>query len=365
MVVVFISSLLAVLLAYLSSRTSRKNHLFEMGFIIITIVAAIRWDYACDYMRYYELFMTEYHISGFWVLLSSGFFKEPGWAILNNIFPSTPYGFVMLVALISIFQNFVYYQFIKENVSPAQRWFAMTIYLFSTSYWLMNMSMLRQGLTITMFVLASKYIAEKKLLPSLITLLLVGTIHRSAYILLPFLFLIFVPIKNGKWPTIVLMVAFFVVFFEKDILKDLVNMAFRFEQLEGYSHYIEDSDAGSFGLGALLNVIPFFVLFYYLNANFKSYDKYFTLILFLTLVRFCLMPVQITNGAFTRVTTYFAVFSIVTVPVIYSHIRPILLRNILTTVFMSMLFYQYYIFLFVTDWSSVSWRNYHTFFEIP
>ena len=88
------------------------------------------------------------------------------------------------------------------------------------------------------------------------------------------------------------------------------------------------------------------------------------LILLLTLVSFCLLPLEISNGAFTRITTYFTVFKIVSIPVIYSQISNKPLRIVLTSIFLLMLFFQYYLFLFVTDWSSVAWRNYHTMFEL-
>ena len=362
--VIFLSSLLAVLFAYLSSRIPHKSYLFEVGFVIITIVAAIRWDYACDYVRYYESFLDDYHLSGFWEDVSLGSFKEPGWAILNHIFPPNPFGFVSLVALISIFQNFVYYQFIRENVPSAHRWFAMMIYLFSTSYWIMNMSMLRQGLTITMFVFASKFIAEKKIGPSILILLIAPTIHKTAYLLLPMLFFLFVPLKKGKRIALIFIGVFFVIFFENDVLNDIVNLAFSFEKLGGYSHYIDDSDAGSFGLGGLINLIPFFVMGYFLITKFDGFNNNFKLVLFFSLISFCLLPLQIINGAFTRITTYFSVFLIVVVPVLYGQISNKPLRFALTSLFLLMLLYQYYLFMFVTDWSSTEWRNYHTVFDL-
>ena len=364
MIVIFLSSFLAVYLSFLSSRIPRKNRLFELGFIIITIVAAIRWNYASDYMGYYDDFITEYHFNGFWSSLSAELLKEPGWAILNHFFPSTPLGFVCLTALISIFQNYVYYIFIKENVPPRHRWLAMTIYLFSTSFWLMNMSMLRQGLTITLFVLASKYIADKKVFPSIIIILIACTIHRTAFLLLPFLLLCFVPFNKGKLLSVILVGVFFVIYYEKDTLDNIVNLAFSFEKLEGYSHYIEDSDSGSFGMGALINTIPYIVMLFFLFTNFNNYNNGNKLILLLTLVSFCLLPLEISNGAFTRITTYFTVFKIVSIPVIYSQISNKPLRIVLTSIFLLMLFFQYYLFLFVTDWSSVAWRNYHTMFEL-
>ena len=62
-----------------------------IGFVIMTILAVIRYDYGNDYMNYYRsyLFIISHDFS-FSIEKLTDIFREPGWTFINFLFK--PFG---------------------------------------------------------------------------------------------------------------------------------------------------------------------------------------------------------------------------------------------------------------------------------
>ena len=135
MFVVVSTSFIAILLAYLSRYKDCKKGL-EWGFVIVTFIACIHYNYGNDYENYIALWQ-DIRVQNFQQLFSYGFKVEPGWVFLNRLFGFEG-GFYFLVAILSIIQNYIYYRFIKEFVPRNWYWLAMLLYLCDTSLYVLN-----------------------------------------------------------------------------------------------------------------------------------------------------------------------------------------------------------------------------------
>ena len=199
MFVVTFCSLIALLLTYMESIGRIRNGM-KFGFMLVTFVGVIHYDNGNDYMAYYNLYNDIVNSQFSWSNLINGYiYKELGWALINYLFKYLG-GFFMMVAVLNIIQNTIYYKFIKKNVGRTWWPMAVFIYLFSTNFYLLNFSMMRQGLVIAIFVGLWGYIKEKRWMIALGGLLCAYLIHSSALILLPFAFLGYLPFKKGRQP---------------------------------------------------------------------------------------------------------------------------------------------------------------------
>ena len=197
MYIVIFSSLFALLLTLLDSKGS-VNKGMKWGFFIITFLGCVHYNYGNDYIEYHKIYNTIVSTKFDWGYLISGYiYKEPGWAVLCYLFKHIG-GFFMMVAVLNIIQNAIVYKVIKNNVSKYWWPLAVFVYLFSTSFYLLNFSMMRQGLAICLFLGAWEAIKNKRFFLTLLMLLIASTIHTSALILLPVALTCFVNIKKGR-----------------------------------------------------------------------------------------------------------------------------------------------------------------------
>ena len=183
------TSILAVFLTYLSKYKGLEQ-LYNLSFVLVTIVACVHYNFGTDYPTYYEIFLRvnqSYDISS--LSFASDLYVEPGWAFINYIFSlfGVPLGFFLMVAVLSIIQNAIYYKLIKNYVTSNSRWFAMAIYLFSSTLYILNFSMMRQGFAVSLVAMALMFLCEKRFVLSILMNIFAALIHTSALIFLPFL----------------------------------------------------------------------------------------------------------------------------------------------------------------------------------
>ena len=141
-------SIICFFLAIQASRNRLKSGL-ELSFIALTVIGAIHYDYGNDYTNYLYKFNESKDLS-FGMDDIINFFRDPGWIVLCILF--RPLGFFSMVIFLNIFQNLVYYGLIKTLVKREWWWLAVFIYIFSTNLYLINFSLMRQGLAITLII---------------------------------------------------------------------------------------------------------------------------------------------------------------------------------------------------------------------
>lgn len=360
MYIVISFSLMAILLTYLNSIDRNKNGMF-IGFCMVTFLAMIHYDYGNDYMSYYTVYLEISQFDSISQVLKMEVYREPGWAVLNYIFRYFG-GFFGLVAVISLFEGIVYYKAIKRYL-PKKLWvFGVFMYLCMTSFYLINFSMLRQGLVVSILLSLWPWIMKKRWLPSLVILYLSSLIHASAIILLPFAFWAYVPVKNGRPMAIGIAVLVAIMSFSTTLQTSITGMlSENSETFSEYSIKYEGSENNaSYGLGFLIYLIPTIVNWLYLGfSDTKPEDKSLAA---MALVSTLITPFTTIIPAIGRLGIYFAPFGILSLPQAYSVIKNKSLRIGLISLYVMIILYDYYIF-FTSEVFGKYYAKFHTIFE--
>ena len=363
MFIVVLSSILALFLTYLESRRILP-HGMKLGFILVTFLACIHYDYGNDYMAYYDIYKEIVNINfRFSDIISGETYKEPGWALLCYLFKPLG-GFFTMVAVLNLLQNIIVYKVIKSDVE--QRWWplAVFIYLFSASFYLLNFSMMRQGLVICVFLGIWKYIKEKKVLPALIILFLCSMIHKSALVLLPFSFMGLFSIRKGGIVVLMYIALYFLIWFGADVMNDIMRFFLSFDEFEEYAiSYGNDKSSNAYRLGFILNLIPLILsLIYILKYNGADQSRY-KLAVALSIVSFIIAPFSEVVHLVGRIGMYFSVYQIIAIPRVYSNINNNVIRYGLLFIFCFMTIYGYW-GAFQSEVFNKAYSTFHTIFSV-
>lgn len=334
------------------------------GFALLTILAALHYDFGNDYMPYLHTYneITSYEFN--WkAIINKDVWKEPGWALLCYAFYPIG-GFFTLVIFLSILQNAIYYKFIRRYVDSKWWVFAVFIYLFSTSYYVLNMSMFRQGLAIALFVWAFTFIKDKKLLPAAALVLIAASVHTSAKILVPFLLWGFIPMNErfSKLISALSAILFVILFFSPNAANALFMGLSDLEDVQRYADtYGSTDNIASLGIGFLLNTIPFVMFLYFLLKN-KEAEVWQRQLVSLACIGTFIIPFGQIIPMTGRIGMYFGVFTICSIPIVYKWIPNYHIKRAVLFIFIMMTLYDYY--LFFTDSAFAKYYStYHTIFS--
>lgn len=361
MYIVIFTSLLALLLTHLNSKDHMRNGM-SIGFILVTLLAVIHYNYGNDYMEYYKTYneINKYSVEDLNILLDQTYFRDSGWTLICLLFNNLG-GFFMMVAVLNIIQNLVVYRFIKNNVSKQWWTMAVFIYLFATNLYLLNFSMMRQGLIVCLFLGMWKYIKERKWWWPLLVLYLCTYIHGSAIILLPFAFWGYLPMKNGKVWACIFLAVFAILWSQKDILGEIIFMAtMTSESLEDYTTtYGDNVNTATFNIGFIMNLIPFILSLFY---SYKCDNPENRKLVLLAAISFMVTPFTLIIPDIGRLGTYFAVYKLASYPVIYSSIKRTELKIGFIAIFILMTVYDYWLFFNIGVFAK-PYSTFHTIFE--
>lgn len=342
------------------------KHGMFIGFIMITSLAAIHYDYGMDYMSYMDTFdkVVNGHYTFYELIVGEVLRQhEVGWAILNWLFGYLgKYGFFWMVAILSIFQNIIYYRFIRNYV-PQKWWIlAVMIYVFSTHYYLINFSMMRQGLAIALVLWSYDYICQKKMLPALLILACAPLIHRSSLIMVPFAFWEYLPLKKGSFYVVLYSAIFIILFLSRELLDQIFGVVFQFEDFEYYYEaHGSKTNNSHFGIGFFLNLIPFVVSLRFLGKNDVDNDK--KRLVALACIGTMILPFTQIIALANRLGLYFSVFNLASIPYAYDAINNKVAKSTLVIVYVGMLFLEYTIF-FQNETFFLSYAKFHTIFSV-
>lgn len=358
MYIVIFCSLIALLLTYLESTNKVKDGM-KWGFVIVTILGMIHYDYGNDYMSYYDIYreVTSYSfdLTG---ILAGDYFREPGWALLCWFFKPIG-GFFMMVAVLNLVQNLLFYRTIKNYVE--KKWWSLSvfIYLFSTSLYLLNFSMMRQGFVVCVFLGLWPLIKKKKWYLAAPILWLCSSVHSSALVLIPFAFAGLLPIGKGKvWASFYIII-FFALWFSGSLLNDIFMSFMSIEEFMNYADtYSNDNNTMKIGFGFAMNLIPFILGMMYLIDTESEHSASDKLLVSMSLLSFLIAPFASIIPLVGRVGMYFGSYQIIAMPLIYKNLKRKYLQWALLFLFVFMLSYSY-----LTFFKSPIWVDKYTTFK--
>lgn len=360
MYIVIFCSLIALLLSYLDSREQLHGGTL-IGFVIVSFLAVIHYNYGNDYMPYLGVYREVIRYPSLMSVLDDNIYKDVGWSALCYIFQYLG-GFFSLVAAISIFEGVVYYKAIKRYLPRHLWWFGTFIYLFTTSFYLLNFSMLRQGLVVAIFFALYPLIMQKKWWIAAPILFVCSFIHGSAIVLIPFAFWGYLPVKNGKVLALLFVLLIALLYVSSTTLSTIQYLAFEAtDEFEYYADTYSDSDKTThFGVGFVIYLIPLILSILYLLR--EKTDERVKLVVALFCISGFFTPLAQYIPMVGRVGYYFGAASVVVLPLAYDAIRNRSLKVFLIGLCLAIKLYDYLIF-FSSEAFSEHYKTFHTVFE--
>ena len=324
MIVVVSCSIIAWFLTLLDSKGILSGGM-RMAFLILATLGVIHYDYGNDYMAYYEIYHSITDFDNSWCDIFEGLvYKDVGWH------------------------------------------FAVFIYLFNYCYYLLNFSMLRQGLAISLLVLTVIIIYQKKkyrYIVSAILFLFAFSIHSSALFFAIAYVLWLLPLKNTKILSYIVLILFALIVTFRGVMANIMQPFLSIDTFDTFVENYSGRNAVS-GLGVLffVNCIPLFVslhLFYY--NKFHNDDMGF-LVLFV-MVGIIIVPFSTIILVISRLSFYFSIFSIVAYPIIYDKITNSRIKIGLIALLIVSTMYSYYDF-FTNETFRQPYAVFRTIFEV-
>lgn len=299
----------------------------KIAFVIITVFLGLRYMYGSDYPAYLELF-RQYNSDGipFWDIrgiMQSDVYGELGWQILNKMFK--PFGYFGLNIALAIFENVVIYKMVKGYVPSQWYWLAIVVYMLNSRLFLIGAcSMERQWLAMSVFILAIKFIEEKRFVPYVLMVIIAGLFHKSAFLMLPFYFLSYVKNLNFKIFHVVIFVLLLFVWntIVPLLMEPLMNDFVVADEII-FSDYARFADRESvneqFTIIGLISevivtyVVPLLGLLYFSHVNSKTQK-----LILLYVVALFIKPFAEIIPMINRFDYYFIIFSICLIPLLFS-----------------------------------------------
>lgn len=188
-----IVALLAVFLTYLT-RFRQNGFGLKLAFVVIFVFLALRYDYGNDYMGYLDGF---HYIAGQTQVTAITEERwEPGWNLLCFMFK--PFGFFVMVWFTSLATCVVMYRFIRDYVPSTYQWLAVFLYAFDPYQLLVPASAMRQNISILLFLVAMKYLYQKKVIIYLVLSIAAAMFHKSGFVLLPLVLLAYTNFRINR-----------------------------------------------------------------------------------------------------------------------------------------------------------------------
>lgn len=365
MYIVIFASIVAWIFTLLDSMGRMKSGM-KWGFILITLLGCIHYNFGNDYIPYYELFKQVEDTAFDWnYIISRDFYREPGWILLCYLFKYLG-GFFVMVAVLNIIQNTIVFRFIEKHI-PKQYWaLSMFIYLFNTGFYLLSFSMMRQEFVMIVFLGLWDLIKERKFIIPLVVLYCCSWVHSSAFILIPFAFWGFVPAKNGKVLSVIMLVLGLIMISSVSLTKSILDYFSYYEELDEWmDFYGKDSGfASNRGIGFIMNSIPFFVGLYYIFKYSNQETQQKVLLVTLALLGFFIQPFSAIIPGAGRIGYYFTIFSLASVPISYNSIKDTLFRYSVLLLYIVMTLYNYREFFMPSSSYARYYDTFHTIFSV-
>jgi hypothetical protein len=356
MLIFLLFGFIILIFSVISSITKKREYLIA-SFIFVFIFQAIRYNYGNDYISYREIFND---INNNTSILSSDTRFELGWIILNKLFYSV--GFESLIAFIAFFLSAVYYKFITFYVSPKYYWISVILFYFDSNYLLINLTAIRQSISIAFFLLSLIYYDKNKTFKSLLLLSIAPFFHGTSIILFPILLIVLLInqyFKSRIFFKILFIFLYVLLFFLSDYFKNYFNI---FNTILLSQNYFQYANLEEYTSISILNII-FYTYLIYILLNYSSIKlKNSSHLYSLTITGLLFIPLVLAIPLIARLSYYFLPILIILIPNIFNHFKPAIFK----IPFIFLIFLVIIIRLvrfFMSETYYPGFYQYHTIFE--
>lgn len=299
------------------SYVSGNSMLKKLPFFLITFFGLIRYDTTTDYSAY---------VLAFWDIkknLYDGWFEE-GFVLLNKFFSFSQFGFVPLLMFSLIIPYNEIYKILKR-----EKILVLGALVFLTfGYFIRFENIVRQGLSMGIFYYSLQYALDKKYIKYLIAASIAIFIHSSAFVFIPYYFLIryYAKAKINTYYWGIALLSLFILYMINgtSLILNLIitNIPFLQDLISN-----EITSQKSLGLTLLFKIIIAWLPSYYLkdHANNQFVNLSINLSVLSVLISLILIDIIILE----RVVEYLYIFQIVSISVMLK--RLMVKRNLYLT----------------------------------
>ncbi len=279
-----------------------KTFVFKLSFIVLFVFSALRYNYGSDYTSYHAYFD---HVKAGVENLE---IEEVGFYYINKIFPNY---YLMVAVFSAIFLIFIY-KIIVHYLEPDEYKYAILIFLIDPYLFLMSLSMMRQAIAIVLFAIAIHFAREKKYIYYLLICLCAMTIHTSAIVLLPFVFIANTKkdfLTKPKWVITILIILFV---FSSTLVTPLVEWVLKAFNDSNYTYYYQTIQTNTLR-ATLLSSIPLI----YICFNISKLEEDKLMYSKISVFAYFMDVFSYKYGMIGRFGYYFAFFKIIALPSIF------------------------------------------------
>ncbi len=249
-------------------------------FLIFWLVAGLKYETGVDWPGYTEFFNNSESIKEVINKASYSFFKtefEFGYVLLNSIVKTFTDNAQWLFLLIAFITNLMLFSSLKKY---SKHIFVSLLIYYGTTYFILDMSGIRQCISLNLFLISLQYILERHFLKYLLVIIIASLFHISSLFLIPMYFVMGKEYKSWLLILIIsvgIIISLFQIAWVTLFLEKIID-SFYIKAITGKLSRLSDrEDSRNFGIGFLFNGAVF--VFCILNRKKLSENKMFNLFL--------------------------------------------------------------------------------------
>lgn len=254
-------------------------------FLVFWLIAGLRYETGVDWPGY-TLF---YKNMDSFVMIFTGNFDflkdkefEIGFVLLNSFLKMITDDIQLMFLLIALFTNILLFSSLK--IYSKHIFISLMIY-FSTLYFVMDMDVIRQCISATIFFYSLIYIANRNIYKFSLAIIIAGSFHQTALLLFPLYYILNKDFKN-KYLLVFVGIAFSVFAFQIPWLQFIINHIIGIISPGSFqlklSSYSNVNISRNFGIGLIGNLLIF--IFCLLKRNKLKINNMYNLFLNLFII---------------------------------------------------------------------------------
>lgn len=271
---------------------------FSISFLVSLLPSALRYGIGTDYFYTYVPYFR-------WIGNGQKEFGEVGFNLINKLIYNCTEDYRVLFFVTSFIILFLIYKSIWEN---SENIFQSILLIFIGQFYFYSMNLVRQAIAMSIIVYSFKYIKEKNILKTIISILIATLFHNSALIMIPILLISFMNISNIKK----ILIGGSILLIQPLMLKLII-------WIMGFTKYIWYYEQGLFTeqisiLLLIQNIMIFVIDIYYQKVYKEKINDEYKILSNINFIGLCLMVLSSNIPLVFRMVRYCTVFQILLIP---------------------------------------------------